>query len=322
MLYVSEASSRLVSLDAAIDAVERAFSAEVSGQAEVFSVATARGFDDRQRWAVKSGLDRSSQVLGFKVGSYWPDNVAAGLLPHASTTVLLDPATGFPLALIAASHLTTMRTAAADAVAVKYLARSDASVLAVVGTGHQALWDVLAIARVRSLSQVLVVGRDPGRLATFVQTLRSKGFTARAADIEDAVQRADIVVTATPARTPVLESEWITPGTHVSAMGADSPGKQELPLDLLRRAALFCDIRAQAVSIGEFQTGVHEGLIAPDDIIPIGLVISGDAQGRTDPAAITIFDSSGMALQDLAVCSLALRLAKEVGEAVELGESI
>jgi ornithine cyclodeaminase len=141
---------------------------------------------------------------------------------------------------------------------------------------------------------------------------------ARTASLEEAVRDSDIIVTATPARQPVLDSGWIRAGTHVSAMGADAPGKQELPVALLERAQLFCDVRAQSVEIGEFQTGVREQRVSAERITPVGEVIAGMAPGRADDDAITIFDSSGMALQDLALADMALRLAQDAGEATLL----
>ncbi|TMV87701.1 ornithine cyclodeaminase family protein [Thioclava sp. BHET1] len=230
------------------------------------------------------------------VGSntYFPTNDARGLPRHASTILLIDQTTGRIGAVVEGSAVNCHRTAAADAVATDALARPDAETLALFGTGHQAAYEAQAIARVRKLSRLLVVGRDPSRTDAFVERLRNTGLPAEAAAAEAAVRAADIIVTATTATKPLFNTEWVRPGTHISSMGSDSKGKQELPSDLFPRARLFCDLPEQSVRIGEFQ---HAGPEATPTAI--GALLSGDAPGRQNEREITIFDSSGISLQDL-----------------------
>lgn len=318
MLYLPESvAAASLSLDDAILAVEQAFAAFAKGAARTFPVASAEGFDERQRWAIKSGYDRDGGTIGCKIGSNWPGNNDRQLPTHGSTTILIDPETGFAQALIGAAHLTVLRTAAADAVGVKYLARADAATLAIVGAGHQALWDARAIARVRALADIRVTSRDAAKAERFAETLRGDGLPARATALEEAVRGADLVSTATAAKAPVLDDAWVSPGTHFSAMGADSRGKQELPLALVRRARLFCDVPGQSATIGEFQTIAAE---SGDSftLTSIGDVINGAAPGRTDDREITIFDSSGMAVQDLAISRIALERARRAGVLTDL----
>lgn len=252
-------------------AVEQAFIALERGQAELFPLVTGHGGAADRFFAIKSGVIGDRELAGLKLGTYWPGNRAAGLPSHGSTTLLMDIATGFPRALVSASGLTAIRTAAADAVAVKYLARADATVLGIVGAGHQAWFDLLAIRQVRAITRVLVWNRDPERAATFAgRVFAALGIEAAAAGLEDTARAADILVTATAARAPLVQARWVRPGTHISAMGADAPGKQELDMGLVASARLVSDIVGQSLTIGEFAAAAHAGLIRAEDISTLG----------------------------------------------------
>ena len=302
-VVTEERSRSLVDEDLALASAREAFMASVS-DGTVYPVVVAPVTDAGHRFTVKSGASGTAAVI--KIGSYWPGNDAHGLSNHGSTVVLLHPDTGRVAAVVEAAAGNAFRTAAADALAVQTLAREDSRVLAVVGTGHQALYETRAAVRVRDFDTVLVAGRRPQAAQTRADELRellaasgtgSSGtgdLVVEATGIEDAVRRADVVVTATNAKEPVIRAEWVRPGTHISAMGADGSGKQELDPDLYE-AALFCDLPDQSRAIGEFS---H----APDsaDITALGSVLTGEAPGRSDDRQITVFDSSGFALQDLA----------------------
>lgn len=293
MILITEAeSSAIVTPKLAFSAVRDAFIAAVAPGAASFPVVVAHGSDPQNRFTIKSAS--GANLAGLKVGAYFPTNDARGLPRHASTIVLIDQTTGRIGALVEGSAANCYRTAAADAVATDALARPDADVLTLFGTGHQAAYEAQAIARIRKLSRVLVVGRDPSRTEAFAEKLRSSGLPAEAAEAETAVRAADIIVTATTATAPLFEAAWVQPGTHVSSMGSDSQGKQELPVDIFRDARLFCDLPEQSLRIGEFQ---HTGPEATPTAI--GAVLSGDASGRGHASEITIFDSSGISLQDL-----------------------
>ena len=181
------------------------------------------------------------------------------------------------------------------------------------GAGRQAWFEVLAVREVRPIERVFVVNRSGPAAEEFARRIRQElGLEAAAAKAEEALASADIAVTVTASRGPLFEASWVRPGTHVSAMGADQPGKQELDTALVAGAALFADVPAQSVSIGEYEAAFRAGLVATERITPIGAVLNG-APGRVSADQITVYDSSGMALQDLAVASLALRRAEEQG---------
>ncbi len=311
---ISEATAvRLIGIGDAITVVESAFASLDSELSRAFAFSAGPGPTPNTRLGVKAGYDGLSRHPGAKLGSYWSDNSRTGLANHGSTTLLLDHRTGRPCALVAANYLTALRTAAADAVAVKHLARTSASRLSILGSGHQAYYEALAVAQVRPLEQILIWGRDPAATGRLALRLREAGLPARAAEIEEAVTQADILCTVTASTRPLFDAALVTPGIHISAMGADGPGKQELPIALVEAALLFTDMVTQSVSVGEFQHACCAGRITPDRIIPLGAVINGTAIGRTGDRQTTIFDSSGVAVQDIAIGALALARARASG---------
>ena len=297
-VFLSESeSAALVDDELALAAAREAFLATATGS--TFPVVIGHSSLPGTRFSLKSGS--AGDLVGVKVGSFWPGNTE--LPRHSSTIVLLDPATGRLAAVVEAAAANAYRTAAADALAVDALARPDSRTLTVIGTGHQALHEVRAVSRVRRLTRVLVVGRRPDAARAFAAEVTSvTGVPAEPADARTGVSAADVLVTATTAREPLFDASWVAPGTHISAMGADGPGKQELPVALYDRASLFCDLPEQSRTIGEFQ---H----APSTAAPValGTVLAGTAEGRTSPQDVTVFDSSGFALQDLTLAAALLR---------------
>jgi ornithine cyclodeaminase/alanine dehydrogenase-like protein (mu-crystallin family) len=306
MIYVSEdESAAMVTHDLAFEAVRRALVAAASGQSGVFPAVLGHSEDPTNRFSIKSGW--SAELTGVKVGSFWSGNPAMGLPRHNSTIVLLDQRTGRLHAVIEAGKVNAYRTAAADAVAADLLARKSASTLAVFGSGNQAGYEIAALARIRPIKEVLVVSRPSERLDAFVEQVAQTGLQARAASAEEAVQAADIVVTATPSREPLFHARWVRPGTHVVSMGSDAPGKHELPTELYSRASLFCDLLPQSIQIGDFQHARQAIEAGTLKVTQIGDVIEGRAPGRRSEEEITIFDSSGISLQDLFIADALIR---------------
>ncbi|WP_433654594.1 ornithine cyclodeaminase family protein [Nocardia sp. CA-128927] len=296
-LITESESAALIDEELAMQAARKAFLASTTGTA--FPVVIGHAGRPANRFTLKSGS--AGDLVGVKVGSFWPDNDKIAMPRHNSTIVLLAPETGRLAAVVEAATANAYRTAAADALAVDTLARPDAHTLTVIGTGHQALYEVRAVTRVRPIRRVFVVGRRPDVAREFALAVTTyTGLPAEPAETQTAVAAADVVVTATTAREPLFDAAWIAPGTHISAMGADGPGKQELPPELYDRARLFCDLPDQSRTIGEFQ---HAGTAA---LTPLGAVLTGAAEGRRSPDDITVFDSSGFALQDLILAAALL----------------
>ena len=315
LAIISEETAReIVTRQLAFDAVRAAFEAVALERSRVFDVALGTGLHEGEVFAIKSGVDLENEMVGLKVGTYWAGNSAKNLPAHGSTTFLLDPETGFPQVLVNASFINGYRTAAADAVAVSSLARSDASVLGVLGAGHQAEQEIRAVAEVRKLSSIKISTRSEMRASWIAEQLKDVDTDIRFTSAEDAVRGSDIVVTVTPSESPLVRDEWIEEGTHISAMGADDKGKHELDTSLVKRASLFADYPRQSIVIGEFQHAFNEKLIgSADDISALGLVTLGKSPGRVSDSQITFFDSSGIAVQDLAVAGAIFEAARETG---------
>jgi ornithine cyclodeaminase len=293
MIYITEEeSANAATHELAFEAVRAAFIAAAGEGTTAFPVVLGHAGDPQNRFTIKSSTDE--RLTGLKVGSYYPTNDAAGLPRHSSITLMFDQSRGRIGAIVEGAELNAFRTAAADAVSTDALARKDAETLAIFGTGHQAEYEVIAVARIRTLKRVLVVGRQTAKVDALVARLRREGIVAEAASAEAACRAADIIITATTSNAPLFEADWVKPGTHISSMGSDRTGKQELPPSLFARASLFCDLAEQSRAIGEFQ---HAD--AAQDLTTIGAVLAGLAPGRTRDDQITIFDSSGISLQDL-----------------------
>jgi ornithine cyclodeaminase len=298
MIYISEEeSAALITHELAYEAARQALAAAASTQRGVFPAVLGRSREATNTFSIKSGW--SDDLTGVKIGSFWAGNPARGLPRHNSTIVLLDQHTGRLAAVIEAGRVNAYRTAAADAVAADLLAREGAEVLAIFGAGNQAEFEVMALARIRPIEAVLVVARPSPRRDAFVERINDQGLKARAASAEEAVRAADIVVTATPSREPLFQADWVVPGAHVVSMGSDAPGKHELPSGLFARASLFCDLPSQSLQIGDFQHVRDEVAAGRLAVTPIGDVIERRAPGRRSEDEITVFESSGISLQDL-----------------------
>ncbi|MEA3303722.1 MAG: ornithine cyclodeaminase family protein [Pseudomonadota bacterium] len=316
MLIVTEQTCReVVGRDHAFEAVEKVFAAMARGDAYNFPVIReAIGHADAL-YGFKSGFDRAGLALGVKSGGYWPGNMEKGLANHQSTVFLFDPDTGRLAALVGGNYLTAVRTAASSAVSIAHLARKDAKVLGMIGAGHQAGFQLRAAAEQRDFERVLAWNRSPERLANLEQVAREIGLPFEAVEREELCARADVIITIVSSFEPLLERNWIEPGTHIACMGTDTRGKQEVASDLVANATLFTDEIAQSVSIGETQHAIAAGSITAADITSIGDVINGTRPGRSSEDEVTLFDGTGVGLQDLAVASVAAKLAEAQGKA-------
>jgi ornithine cyclodeaminase len=319
LLVVGEdACKELVGRTEAFDAVEAVFSAMATGEAWNFPVVReAIGYADAL-YGFKSGFDRAGKTLGVKSGGYWPGNMAKGLTNHQSTVCLFDPDTGMLSALVGGNYLTAVRTAASSAVSIAHLARKDAKVLGMVGAGHQSTFQLRAAVEQRAFEKVVAWNPHPEMLPKLGAVAEELGLPFEAVSAEELGAQADVIITITSAFEPLLTKDWIKPGTHIACMGTDTKGKMEVDSELVAAATVFTDEVAQSVTIGEAQHAVAEGLLAAEKITPIGAVINMTHPGRTSDAEITLFDGTGVGLQDLAVASVAARLAEERGLAARV----
>ena len=220
--------------------------------------------------------------------------------------------------------ITNMRTGAAGGVGCRVLARPESETVLLVGTGAQGPMLLRAVLSVmRQIKRILVINpHTPQKAKAFAENFRqvlaaefphfASNITLEAIDdLENGCRQADMILTATPARTGIIKADWIRPGTHLSCIGSDMEGKQELEEALTAKAHVFCDDLAQVIAVGECEKAVKAGLLSPADITEIGDVLLGKAAGRQNDAEITIFDSTGIGLQDLMTASLITDLAEE-----------
>ena len=305
----------LVDADASFEAVEAIFAAMARGDAYNFPVIReAIGHADAL-YGFKSGFDRAGLALGLKSGGYWPGNMAKGLTNHQSTVILFDADTGRPRALVGGNLLTALRTAAASAVSIKHLARPDAKVLGMLGAGHQSAFQMRAAVKQRGFEKVVGWNYHPEMLPRLAETAEELGLPFEAVSLEQMGAQADVIITITSSFEAQLMDSHVKPGTHIACMGTDTVGKQEVEAALVARATVFTDEVAQSVTLGEAQHAVKAGLKPESAITEIGAVINGTHPGRTSAEEVTLFDGTGVGLQDLAVADKAVKLALERGVA-------
>ncbi len=246
---------------------------------------------------------RNMDEAGVKCVNVHPDNPLKHNLPTVMGVIeLFDPETGFPLSVMDGTWITNMRTGAAAGVGTKYLARKDSTKLGIIGAGKQAFTQLMALKEVMDIETAKVFCRTCSSRENFAKLANEKfGLNVKAvATAQEAVRDVDVIVTVTPANKPILKYDWISPGTHINAMGADAPGKQELESGILEKSRIFIDCWEQARHSGEINVPVEEGLVTRDDIeAKIGDVITGNAKGRISDTDITVFDSTGLAVQDV-----------------------
>jgi ornithine cyclodeaminase len=310
MLILPEALiADLVSPADAFAAVETAFAAMAQGEARNFPVVREALGEGRQ-YGFKSGI--MPGVLGVKAGGYFPGNAARGRINHQSTVYLYDPDSGVPTAMVGGNLLTALRTAAASALSIDRLARREARVLGIVGAGHQAQFQLRAAARVRTFERVIAWNLHPEMLPRLGEVAAELGLPFEAVPLARMVE-AEVIITITSSPAASLMAAHVAPGTHLACMGTDTVGKQEVEPALVAGTRVFTDEVAQSVTIGEAQHAVAAGLLTPGQITPLGAVLTGAHPGRRDAAEITLFDGTGVGLQDLAVAQIAVQRAVERG---------
>ncbi len=308
----------LMTRDAAFDAVEKVFAAMAAGDAYNFPVVReAIGHEDAL-YGFKGGFDRAGLSLGLKAGGYWPNNLEKrGLINHQSTVFLFDPDTGKVRAMVGGNLLTALRTAAASSVSIKHLAREDAKVIGMIGAGHQAKFQLRAALEQRDFDKVIGWNLHPEMLPNLEEIATEAGLPFEAVEL-DGLKEADVIISITSSFDAILKADQVSPGTHIACMGTDTKGKQEVDPQLLVRATVFTDEVAQSTSIGEAQHAVAQGLIAEADVAQLGAVINGAHPGRSSAEQITLFDGTGVGLQDLAVAASVVELAVKKGIAIEV----
>jgi alanine dehydrogenase len=297
----------LLNMAEVIGAVEQAFKYLALGRAKMPSKAYL---------VLKQGDFRAMpgaipEAAGMKWVNVHPQNQRSGLPTVMAIIIYNDPATGYPLAVMDATDITAYRTGAAAAIASKYLARKDSHTLGIVGAGRQSYTQLVAHGELFDLRQVKVFDKRADAVEKFIESFPA--YSVLACSLEETVA-SDIVCTVTPSREPYLKSEWVCPGTHINAIGADAEGKEELEPSLLKKAVVVVDGLEQAAAAGEINVPVRKGIFKIEKVCAtLGEVIVGKKQGRKGKKDITIFDSTGLAIEDIAVAKLIYDKATKSG---------
>jgi len=273
---------------------------------------------------IKSGYIEDFNLIGTKIASGYYQNHKLGLPPGVAVIILMDLKTSLPLAIMDGTYITSYRTGAAGAVAASVLARKDSSIIGVIGAGTQARMQIIALQEIFSLEEIRVWDKYEEPASKYANEMsKHLGIEVLAySEPEKVVRGADIVVTVTPSRQPIVKVDWIDEGVHINAIGADGPGKQELdPLIVKRADKVVVDSIKQCVKIGEIQHAISLGLISEGDIhAEIGKILLDEKPGRETDEEVTLFDSTGIAAQDIAAAHIVYQQAKErkIGQYVNL----
>lgn len=304
--------SKLIDIQSTIKVVEAAFKEYGRGHARM----PAKIYLDLPEFkgdfrAMPAYVDKFKMATLKWVNAH-PLNPKFGFPAVMAVIILSDPKTGYPLAVMDGTLATSLRTGAGGAVAAKHLARKNSSIVALVGCGVQARTQLKALRAVFKIKEVHVWGHSEAIRKEFVSEMKKSGeIMVAALTVKECVKGADIVVTTTPSRKPIVQLEWIKKGSHINAIGADAPGKEELDPKILKHARVFVDDIHQASHSGEINVPFAKGILKKKDIAAtLGEVVAGKKRGRTSKSEITVFDSTGLAIQDVAVASLIYRNAR------------
>lgn len=322
VLLLSRADIRaLLDMDSCIAAIEAGFQAQADGATLPAGVlgthATDGGFHVKA-----AGLTLDRAYYACKINANFPENpVRHGIPTVQGVVALFDARNGTLLALMDSMEITTLRTGAATAVAAKHLARRDARTVAILGCGVQGRSQLRALARVRHIERVYAWDGAPDAAQHYAHEMTSElGCEVSVADAyRDVVKRCDIIVTCTASHSPLLGAENVGAGAFVAGIGADSESKHELAPDLLARSTLVVDVLDQCARIGDLHHALDQGVMARDDVhAELADVVSGRRSGRRSPDEITVFDSTGTALEDVAAAAVVYERAVARGGAPEI----
>ena len=312
-----EEVEQLLDMEGCISAMEGALASLARGEVHVpLRVVVRPPAEDTFIGLMPAHRAGGTPLYSLKTVCVMPDNPKRGLDAHQGTVTLFDGETGETRAVMNASAITAIRTAAVSAVATRLLAREDARELAILGAGVQARSHLKAMRLVRNFERVRIFSPT----AEHAEAVAAEGGAEAVASAEDAVRGADVVVTATSSKDPVLRREWLKEGAHVTVVGGRPPTMRELDVATVAASAFYVDRRESAENEAfDYRDAVESGAIGPDHIRgEIGEVLIGAAQGRSSDAELTVFRSLGLAVEDLAAAEYVVRRARERGVGIEV----
>lgn len=318
LLFDEDELRQAINIKDAINAVRQAFSDLAQGKvnnpaAFYLGLPAMRGSSH-----VKASYLEDAPYYVVKIANTFLDNPNINLSSRNEVTTLFDAATGFPAAIMVdQGYLTQMRSGATGALAAQYLARETIEKVAIIGTGAQAYIHLKMLASVRRIPRVSVWGPTMINADTYARRLVEEHdlYIEIAASAEEAIREADLIITATPTQTPLIQAEWLKAGVHITAVGSNEPTKQELAIDVLKRAdVIIADNLHRCATVGEIHHGLAAGVLSLADIQgELGDLVVGKIKGRTSPDQITVVDLTGRSVQDAAIATLALEKAIFLG---------
>jgi len=307
----------------ALAVIEDAFTRLADGKANMPPIMRVDVPENNGEVDIKSAYLQGLDSFAVKMSSGFFDNYKLGLPSLGGMMILLSAKIGFPQALLLDNgYLTDVRTGAAGAVAAKYLARENIETVGVIGAGAQARYQIRALKLVRNFNKLLVYSKTPERLNQYVEEMGEElGIEiSEMNDAESVVRGSDVVVTTTPAKSPIIQADWLHPGLHITAMGSDAEEKQELETAVIGKAdVLVCDRKSQAFRLGELHHALDAGVISEEDaIIELGEIAARRSSGRQNDDQITICDLTGTGAQDTAIALLAYQKAQKAGLGMQI----
>lgn len=317
LILGSEEIKEIYSIKEAIRVVEKAFMDHAKGIMRMPSKVYLDLPEHNGDFRAMPAYSAIGKVASIKWVNSHPNNRKKHIPAVMGSLILNDARTALPLSFMDATILTSLRTGAAGGVAAKHLSRADAKTLAMVGCGMQAVYQAMAVLNVRKIKSIRIYDTSREAKESFAQKIQElfKGEVISCNSAEECVRDAHIVCTTTPAHEPVVFKDWISPGTHINAIGADAAGKRELDDSLLKTSRIFVDEMEQASHSGEVNVPLKKNVIKPSQISGnIGDVLTGKIPGRTTEKEITIFDSTGLAIQDLASAHFIFKKAEKSGK--------
>ncbi len=336
---------KILSIKDVIKAVEEAYVAKAQKKAQVFSTIFHEFKAGKADMDIKAGHLLDANIYGLKQVSWFNGNLEKGLPPLIGLIMIFESDTGRPIGLLDASHITSLRTGAAGGIGIKNLARKDSKTILIVGSGNQAKYQIAtSLFLLNKIEKVYVYNPlFPNEATKFVDTIKDfliNDFMPKPCkdeadyddfekvrnikfevvkNIEEAAKKSDIIITATPSKNPMIKKDWISPGTHINCIGSDMEGKQEIDENIFGIARVFVDDINQAITVGETEMAIKNGIITKENIIgEIGEILEGSKKGRLTDDDITLFDTSGLAIQDLITAKYALDMAEKKGFAIEV----
>ncbi|SEC45048.1 ornithine cyclodeaminase family protein [Paenibacillus sp. GP183] len=301
----------LLTMKEAIQLVEKAYSELNDSKSIIFPAIREEIPAHKGIFGIKSSYLKQQKYIGLKAGGFWPGNAAKGKLNHQSTMLLFNAESGEPVCAVGANYLTGIRTGAAGAVAAKYLAKPDSKVVGIIGTGTQSRTQLEGLFTQFPIEKIAIYSRTEDGAERLSKEIIERGL---AIDVciythpQEVTEQADIIVTSTPSFSPIIKTSWVKSGTHINAIGSDTKGKREIEIDK-KPDKMVCDLWEQCSIMGEFQHGISRNELYAE----IGEIVNGKKMGRENNHEITLFDSTGLSVQDLEAAVYVYEKARNSG---------